>query len=238
MSRTAPPRRHEGAGARNGRAADRVPPPQPKQARSELSTRRLLDAAADLIAEVGYDRATLAAIGERAGYSHGLVTRRFVSKENLLESLLERMTFSWEESVLRPAVAAHVGVDALEIVIDAIQESVRTSPREMRALYTLMFEALKQIPVLRERMVVLHRGFASDVTRHVRHGIDAGVVRPDVEPESAARLFIATLRGSAYLWLLDPELFDLDAALDDLRVHVNASLRAGAATPVPADLVS
>ena len=200
-------------------------PPAPKQARSELSTRRLLDAAADLIAEVGYDRATLAAIGERAGYSHGLVTRRFVTKDNLLASLLERMTFEWEQTVLRPAVSGLVGIEALEVVIDAIQGSVRVSPREMRALYTLMFEALKQIPSLREHIVALHRGFASDVSRQVRHGIEMGVVRPDVDPESTARLFVATLRGSAYLWLLDPERFDLVAALDDLRVHVNQSLR-------------
>lgn len=200
-------------------------PPRPQQARSELSTRQLLDAAADLIAEVGYDRATLAAIGERAGYSHGLVTRRFVTKENLLGSLLERMTFSWEETVLRPAVAGRVGVDALEIVVDAIEDSVQASPREMRALYALMFEALKPIPVLRERMLALHRGFATDLARHVRHGIEAGVVRPDIDPESAARLFLATLRGSAYLWLLDPQQFDLALALEDLRLHVNQTLR-------------
>ena len=153
--------------------------PCPNKPAPSCRPRRLIDAAAELIAEVGYDRATLAAIGERAGYSHGLVTRRFVTKENLLGSLLERMTFSWEETVLRPAVAGHVGVDALEIVIDAIRGSVTASPREMHALYGLMFEALKPIPVLRERMVALHRGFASDVARHVRRGIEAGLVRPE-----------------------------------------------------------
>lgn len=209
------------------RATRAAGPLHPQQKRSELSTRRLLDAAADLIAEVGYDRATLAAIGERAGYSHGLVTRRFVTKENLLGSLLERMTFSWEATVLRPAVADRVGADALEVVIDAIEESVRSSPREMRALYALMFEALKPIPVLRDRMVALHRGFASDVARHLRRGVETGAVHPDVDPESAARLFVATLRGSAYLWLLDPESFDFAAALEDLRRHVGRMLRPG-----------
>ncbi|MET0782052.1 MAG: TetR family transcriptional regulator C-terminal domain-containing protein [Microbacterium sp.] len=127
--------------------------------------------------------------------------------------------------MLRPAVAGRVGVDALEIVVDAIEDSVQASPREMRALYALMFEALKPIPVLRERMLALHRGFATDLARHVRHGIEAGVVRPDIDPESTARLFLATLRGSAYLWLLDPERFDLAMALEDLRLHVNQTLR-------------
>jgi len=47
----------------------------------------LLDAAADLIAEGGYEAMTLAAVGERAGYSRGLVTARFGSKDQLLEAL-------------------------------------------------------------------------------------------------------------------------------------------------------
>ena len=65
--------------------------PTPKQARSEVSTGKLLDAAAELISEGGYERMTLAAIGKRAGYSHGLVTARFGSKEGLLWALVDRM---------------------------------------------------------------------------------------------------------------------------------------------------
>jgi AcrR family transcriptional regulator len=42
-----------------------------------VSTRRLIQAAAELLTERGYERTTLAAIGERAGYSAGLVTGRF-----------------------------------------------------------------------------------------------------------------------------------------------------------------
>jgi len=210
---------HEATGAEAWAA------PKPKQARSELSTRRLLDAAAELIAEVGYDRATLAAIGERAGYSHGLVTRRFRTKENLLWSLVEDMTFSWEAQVLRPAVAGLVGVDALVVIVEAIRDSVRRAPREMRSLYSLMFEALKPVPVLRDRMTELHRKFTLDLARHVQRGIEQGVVSVDADPDGAARLMVGALRGSAYLWLLDPERFDLATMLDDLRTLLDRTLR-------------
>ena len=57
----------------------------PTQAeRVATSDRALIDAAIELIAERGYDRSTLAAIGEQAGYSRGLVTQRSGNKENLL----------------------------------------------------------------------------------------------------------------------------------------------------------
>jgi len=99
--------------------------PVAKQARAEVSTRRLLDAARDLIAEVGYHRATLALIAQRAGYSHGLVTRRFGSKENLLYVLVERMTVTWAQREGRVRPGQGVGREAIET---GSPPSVRSAP--------------------------------------------------------------------------------------------------------------
>jgi AcrR family transcriptional regulator len=199
--------------------------PVPKQVRSELSTARLLDAAADLIAEVGYDRATLAAIGERAGYSHGLVTRRFGSKEGLLWAVIERMTVGWSEATLRPSIGERVGADALIAIVQSIRKSIAKSPREMVALYSLMFEALRPIPILHERVAEIHDGLTKDVARYVRRGIKAGVVRSSVQPDAIARLFVSTLRGCAYQWLLNSEDFPVDATLRSLGEAVEVLLR-------------
>ncbi|GLW10748.1 TetR family transcriptional regulator [Microtetraspora sp. NBRC 13810] len=190
---------------------------RPVQARSELSTLALLDAAAEVIAEVGYERATLAAIGERAGYSHGLVTRRFESKAKLLSALIERMTFVWGDAQLRGRAGDHRGTAGVIVVIDAVRGFHRRSPREFRALYSLMFEALKPIPVLRDRMAELHREFRASIELGVREGIEAGLVPASVDPAAVARVLISGLRGAAYQWLLDPGEFDMDRALLDLR---------------------
>ena len=46
-----------------------------KQAeRVERSTKALLDAAAEIIVEPGYEALSIGAVGERSGYSRGLVT--------------------------------------------------------------------------------------------------------------------------------------------------------------------
>jgi AcrR family transcriptional regulator len=64
----------------------------PTQAeRVAASDKALLAAAIELIAERGYERTTLALIGERAGYSRGLVTQRFGSKEKLLWAVIKQM---------------------------------------------------------------------------------------------------------------------------------------------------
>jgi AcrR family transcriptional regulator len=199
--------------------------PVSKQPRSELSTRRLLDAAAELIAEVGYDRASLAAIGERAGYSHGLVTRRFGSKEGMLWALIERMSVQWNAETLRPNVGEDVGIDALRIIVRSIQKSIQKHPREMQAYYSLMFEGLRPIPMLHDRISEIHEGFRREVARYVRKGIQRGEVRTGVDPAAISRVFVGALRGCAYQWLLDQDEFPLVETLDALSEAMDQVLR-------------
>ncbi|HQP20056.1 MAG TPA: helix-turn-helix domain-containing protein, partial [Phenylobacterium sp.] len=59
--------------------------------RRDESERRLIEAAAGLVVEQGIGAATFANIGERAGYSRGLVTQRFGSKQGLIEAMIERL---------------------------------------------------------------------------------------------------------------------------------------------------
>ncbi|OLO26070.1 hypothetical protein PZ61_0235985 [Streptomyces sp. MNU77] len=193
--------------------------PVTKQARSEVSTRRLLDAAQELIGEVGYDRATMALIAERAGYSHGLITRRFGSKENMLYALVERMTLVWGDSEGHVEAAGQTGRDGILAAIDHVLDGHRRSPDSMRGLYVLMFEALNSVSVLRDRLLELHRHFRDSLAAAVRRGIEEGAIDASVQPERVARMLVSGLRGAAYQWLLDPDGVDFGAALTDLR-HV------------------
>ena len=86
--------------------------------RSSLSTRRLLDAAGELISEGGYAAMTLAAVGERAGYSRGLVSARFGSKRELVEALVERITTVWNARNVQPATVGKSGLDGLLLTLD------------------------------------------------------------------------------------------------------------------------
>lgn len=200
--------------------------PVTKQARSELSTAKLLGAATELIAERGYELTTLAEIGKRAGYSHGLVTRRFGSKEGLLWALVERMVVDWKHDFLLPAVGDAGGVEAMRVHIDALRGSWRHSHGHMRALYALMFQALLPVPILRERMISLHENIRDDIAEAVQRGIDRGTVDPSVDPAKTGRLFVSALRGAVYQWLLDPDYIPIDQALAELNDMMRALLPA------------
>src|SRR5262245_31521106 len=81
-------------------------------ARSALSGNRLMEATLALIAERGYHHASLQAIGARAGYSRGLVSHRFGSKEGLVWAIFERTLADWRATTLVPRVGDRVGAEA------------------------------------------------------------------------------------------------------------------------------
>jgi AcrR family transcriptional regulator len=197
--------------------------------RSARSTRALLDAAGEVIAEVGYENMTLAAVGERAGYSRGLVTVRFGTKENLLNALVDRMTTGWTHRNVLPQTAGRSGLDAIVVLLDAIRAQAEQDHRSLRVLYALMFEALGANADLRAHFVDFHRSFRRDVARLVRRGVRDGSIRAGIDVVAEAGYIVGGLRGVAYQWALDPEEFHPVGAFAYLTETTRQRLRTAAA---------
>ncbi|GAA4548683.1 TetR/AcrR family transcriptional regulator [Pseudonocardia xishanensis] len=195
---------------------DLPPRPRVKQARSELSTSRLLDAAAEVIAAGGYHRMTLKVIGERAGYSYGLVTERFGSKEGLLWTLVDSMLHDEDGGLVIPALGASTGVPALHRFVAAIREGWRRRPVHMRALSVLMFEAALPSPILQDAIACLHREMRAVTEAVVRAGIVEGSVPAEVDAAQISRTLLGSLRGVVFQAMLDPDHFSLEQGFDDL----------------------
>ena len=207
----------------NGVTATAAPSRQVE--RAERSTNRLLDAAAELITEGGYASMTLAAVGERAGYSRGLVTARFGAKDKLLEALVERIVTRWSHRNVLPRTKGRSGLDAVLILVDAIRAQAERDPRALRTLYALMFEALGPNPDLRHRFVEFHRGMRADVRQMLRRGRKDGSIRKDIVVDAEAGFIVAGLRGIAYQWVLDEDGFDPVRALKHMVAVTDARLR-------------
>ena len=184
--------------------------------RTALSEDRLLAAALQLISERGYERTTLQAIGERAGYSRGLVGHRFGSKEGLLWAALERMFRHWGAESLAPAVGQRVGIDALHAAIDTTRASLHAAPERLRAFYALLFESLGPLPALRPKVADFHRRQRAAVEEWIEAGVRAGTVRADVDAATQAALFVSAIRGAAWQWLIDPSV-DVDAIHEEIK---------------------
>jgi AcrR family transcriptional regulator len=103
---------------------------EPVQARSTARLATLLDAAAAVIDEIGYERLTTAMVADRAGASIGTVYRYFPDRIAVLQSLAARNSERARELVQSELVAdAHpTALDALLAVLDVTAELFRSEP--------------------------------------------------------------------------------------------------------------
>lgn len=209
-------------------AATRPTPPRTRRTQAErtaLSEDRLMAAALKLIAEHGYDRASLKAIGDAAGYSRGLVSHRFGSKEGLLWAIFERTFTEWKAASLTPRIGEHVGIEAIHATVDATRAAMRRAPDKLRAFYGMLFQSLGPLAVLRPKVAEFHRRERKSVAGWITAGIAEGSVRADADAAREAALFIGMLRGAAFQWLVDPRGVDLDGLFEAIDETMTRNLK-------------
>lgn len=103
---------------------------EPVQARSSARLAGLLDAAAAVIDEIGFERLTTAMVAERAGASIGTVYRYFPDRIAVVEALAIRSTQRLAERFVSTLAESDAATwqDACDALIDATAEMYRTEP--------------------------------------------------------------------------------------------------------------
>ena len=194
--------------------------------RTATAARRMIRAAGRLIAHQGYTKTTLSQVGKEAGYTGGLVSHHFGSKEGLLRELVGRITSRFYADQLGPATESKAGIGALRAAADAYFEELLLREERMRTLYVLMGEALGPVAEINPVFAELNRGFRVNARRWIEEGIEQGEVRSDVDPDTEAALFVGMLRGVSLQWMTDPGCFDLDSVRASVRRTIQSSLTA------------
>ncbi|MDG5483676.1 TetR/AcrR family transcriptional regulator [Mycolicibacterium gadium] len=195
----------------------RVPSPirgltQPE--RVEISSRRLVEAAAELIVEKGWEATTAAEIGRRAGYSRAMVHARYGSKDAILDA------FFLHDYVKQLSPDADPDATGLQEAVghfDRVRRLFCEDQAFLRAMFVATFEGVKSTSPLRERVQRwLQRG-VDKVEAGLRRGLDDGSVRDDVDINRATGDLSAAIFGAAYLWTLLGDGYDLDRELAYVR---------------------
>ncbi|MDB5967729.1 MAG: TetR family transcriptional regulator [Hydrocarboniphaga sp.] len=182
-----------------------LPVRRKQEERTALSDQRMMQAAIALIVECGIAGTTLAAIGERAGYSRGLVTHRYGSKARLLAQVHDVAMADWIRRV-QQAVGDRNGADALVCVIDALYGFIAEEPDEMRAMYLLRYASIDPGSEFQANVAKAHKAQRRDVQRWIEDGKKAGSVSPKIDASLFAELFCAAVDGLIYRWLTNPKI--------------------------------
>ncbi|MGK3208716.1 TetR/AcrR family transcriptional regulator [Amycolatopsis sp. MEPSY49] len=177
-----------------------------QQERRDQAEAALLTAAAELVVEQGVRSLTLARVGERAGYSRGIVTHHFGGKQ----ALVERLARATQTGFVPGLEDLPPGLDRLLRLIDGYLGELGRIGVFNQAFLLLWAEAATQpdlAPIFRER----DTAFRADLREDIEAGIADGTIDADASADEVATAVVGQLRGIALQRLLDPESVDTEA---------------------------
>ena len=190
-----------------------------QQQRRDQAEAALLDAAAELVIEEGVHSLTLARVGARAGYSRGLVTHYFGSKQ----ALLQRLARAAQSGFVPGLDGVPPGLDRLLRLIDGYIAALGQLRMPNRAFLLLWAEAATAADLARifaER----DKAFRADLREDVEAGIADGTIRPDAAAEEAAVAILAQLRGIGLERLVDSPAVDTERLRHAVTDHWRRAL--------------
>jgi AcrR family transcriptional regulator len=179
---------------------------------------QIVAAAIEVIAEVGYAKASFSRIAKHAGLSStGMISYHFAGKDDLLAACvaeIEQVTGAF----MQPRIDAAVGhVAQLRAYVESNVALVGEHPAAVRALIDLVKNAGSQSAAVNGRLALFEE--------HFRAGQAAGVLRP-FDPRTAAIAFTTGLDAVVVTAAADPpepsELGRIGRELADLYVRATA----------------
>ncbi len=176
-----------------------------QQERRDQAEAALLTAAAELVVEQGVRSLTLARVGERAGYSRGIVTHHFGGKQ----ALVERLARATQAGFVPGLEDLPPGLDRLLRLIDGYLGELGRIGVFNQAFLLLWAEAATQpdlAPIFRER----DAAFRADLREDVEAGIADGTIDANAGADEVATAVVGQLRGIALQRLLDPGSVDTE----------------------------
>ena len=198
---------------------DQPPARRTQQERRQETERKVLAAATALIAQHGSRALTLAAVGEAAGYSRGIVSHHFGSRENLLRAVMgDARTFTLPE--LRASAA-----DWLAETVRAYLTNVTSRRPSARAFLQMWGEAIAADPVLMPLYAKHDASFRRLLADKVGQGILDGSVRADADPEAMAVSLVGLVRGVALQLISTPPPGQVQAIIDEAERSALRALR-------------
>ncbi|PRY38209.1 TetR/AcrR family transcriptional regulator [Umezawaea tangerina] len=173
--------------------------------RRDRTETALVAAAAELVVESGLRSMTLARVGERAGYSRGIVNHHFGTKQALLEALAHATQSGFVPGVDR----FEPGLDRLLAVVEGYVGALGDISVISRAFLLLWAES-STTPELTDLFRARDEGFRSRLRADVEAGIAEGRVRPDVASDDVAVTILGQLRGIGLQRVLAPDVVDTE----------------------------
>jgi TetR/AcrR family transcriptional repressor of nem operon len=191
--------------------------------KGEATRQRIIEQAAPLFNQRGYEGCSLNDIMSATGLEKGGIYRHFESKEELAA---EAFDYAWSVASAR----RRQSLEGIPNHVDRLKQYVAnfvhrsTYPGGCPLLNTAV-DSDNGNPILRERVRKALRSWKSLIEAILTEGIAAGTVRPGIDPAKASSILIAGLEGGMFLSRIERTDRGLRDALEFLDAWLESEIR-------------
>jgi AcrR family transcriptional regulator len=197
------------------------------------SRRRIVDAAAALMAERGFAGTSIAAVKKKSGLPSGSIYWHFENKEALLGAVIDEAATRWFEALPRPETLPGEPEKRIKALLDAAARSLEDHPEFLRLILLISLER-REVDATSLATVRRARALARERLTAIMGDLLAPAADPRVR-SALARQFadfaLMVADGAFIAHHLDPDATDLRAAFDLMRRSLAAFARETLATP-------
>jgi AcrR family transcriptional regulator len=184
--------------------------------------RQILDIAARLFAEQGFDKTSLEAIAREAGISRGVIFYYFEGKRDLGEQTVRRGLRDYSRYVRERVAACDSGIDQLFEFIDACLDY----QREHREIYLLYIDLIGCFGDAEDKYaltVSMNRRTREWLVDIIEAGQDSGEIGP-VPTQELADVIQGFVDGLMEMCALEPDGIDVDGCKALIRTMISKTV--------------
>lgn len=168
--------------------------------KGERTRQQLIEKAAGLFNQRGYEATSIADVMAATGLQKGGVYRHFDSKEDLTLAAFDYAVGVMRDRFVEASSRVTEPHERLRAIIK-VYERIPIDPPVPGGcpMLNAAVEADDANPALRQRAVTVMDGMRGVIKRAVRDGQQLGKIQPHVAPDTVAVVFICTLEGAVMM---------------------------------------
>jgi TetR/AcrR family acrAB operon transcriptional repressor len=178
---------------------------------AEQTRKTLLEASLQIFSEKGYQASRLEDVAQTAGLTRGAIYHHFGSKAGLYKALLDDAAAPGSQAMNRAIAEGgtfkEICTRIMVYQLSIIEENRRT--QDMMEVVLFKIGPEEELAQVNRKRVEENESLIQGIATFMAQGIAQGEIRPELNPFTIARAFVAYQHGLATLWLSNRKAFSL-----------------------------
>jgi AcrR family transcriptional regulator len=174
---------------------------------TEVRQEQLAQAALALIAAHGLNRLSVARVARRVGLVPSAIYRHFAGKDALLDAVIALIRDRLHRNVDAVMEQTPDALDRLQLLLRAHVRMIRENEGILRLVFS--DELHRGQPERKARVYEMVGSYLKKVAAIISRGQHEGIIRADLDPATAAVMFLGLIQPAAILWHLSGGEFDV-----------------------------